>query len=54
MKKIDHYFLMLDLFGEEILPKFDEQQYIDKKPTWYSFSEKTKMITGKEMENKLE
>lgn len=54
MKKTDHYFFMLGLFGDKIAPAFDEQQYIDEKPKAYSFSEKTKIVTKAEMNKMLE
>lgn len=54
MKKTNHYFFMLGLFGDKIAPSFDEQQYIDEKPHAYSFSEKTKVVTKAEMNQMLE
>ena len=53
MKKSNHYFLMLGLFGDDISPKFEEQQYIDEKPDSYCFSNQTKNATKEEMENML-
>jgi hypothetical protein len=54
MKKSDHYFFMLGLFGDKIAPVFQEQQYIDEKPKSYSFLEKTKVVTKTEMNQMLE
>lgn len=53
MKKSDHYFFMLGLFGDQIAPVFEEQQYIDEKPKAYSFSERTKVVTKAEMNEML-
>jgi hypothetical protein len=54
MKKSDHYFFMLGLFGDQIAPVFGEQQYIDEKPKAYNFEEKTKVVTKSEMNQMLE
>lgn len=54
MKKSDHYFLMLGLFGDEIAPHFEDQQFIDEKPATYSFSNETKVLTKAEMLKMLE
>lgn len=54
MKRSDHYFFMLGLFGDRISPAFEEQQYIDEKPETYSFAEKTKLVTKTEMNQMLE
>lgn len=54
MKKSDHYFFMLGLFGDQISPLFEEQQYIDEKPKTYSFMEKTKVVTKAQMKQMLD
>lgn len=54
MKKSDHYFLMLGLFGDDIKPKFEDQHYIDEKPSNYCFSNETKNTTKKEMKKMLQ
>ena len=54
MKKSNHYFPVLGLFGDQLSPEFAEQQYIDKKPSSYSFSNKTKNVTKSEMDRELE
>ncbi len=54
MKKSDHYFLMLGLFGDTISPHFEDQQFIDVKPESYSFSNQTKVLTKSEMNKMLE
>ena len=53
MKKSDHYFFMLGIFGDQIDPIFEEQQYIDEKPKTYSFAEKTKVLTKSQMNHML-
>jgi hypothetical protein len=53
MKKSDTYFFMLGLFGDKVNPTFSEQQFIDVKPSNYSFSNQTKNITKSEMHKML-
>jgi hypothetical protein len=48
LKKSDHYFLFVGLFGDEISPKFELQEFIDRKPGYYSFSNETKLLTKAE------
>jgi len=48
LKKTDHYFLMLGLFGDQISPTFALQESIDTKPACYSFAEDTKTLTKAE------
>ena len=54
MKKSDHYFLLVGLFGNEISPKFEAQEYIDDKPDFYCFANETKSITKPEMQKMLQ
>ena len=44
---------MLGLFGDQISPHFEEQQYIDEKASYYSFSNETKAVTKNQMEEML-
>ncbi len=48
LKKTDHYFLLVGLFGNSISPKFDMQEFIDEKPEYYSFANETKTMTKEE------
>lgn len=48
LKKTDHYFLPVSLFGSALSPKFDTQEFIDEKPAYYSFAEETKSFTRAE------
>ena len=45
LKKSDYYFLMLGLFDDSILPKFEMQDFIDQKPNYYAFADQTKTTT---------
>ena len=54
MKQSESYFLMLGLFGDSISPVFEEQQYSDEKPGNYCFSNETKELTRREMEELLD
>ena len=49
MKKSNHYFLMLGAIDDDISLHFEEQQFIDEKPSHYSFSNDTKLITKARM-----
>jgi hypothetical protein len=53
LKKTDHYFLSVGLFGKDIAPKFDLQEFIDEKPEYYSFANDTKSFTKEEGYTKL-
>lgn len=48
LKKTDHYFLYLGLFGDQINPRFDLQEFIDQKPASYSFANDTNTMTKDE------
>ena len=54
MKKSNHYFLMLGVIDDDISLHFEEQQFIDKKPSHYSFSNDTKLITKARMMEMLD
>lgn len=48
LKKTNHYYLYLGLFGSDIHPRFGSQEYIDHKPEFYNFVEETKTTTEAE------
>lgn len=48
LKKTDHYFLMVGLFGRSITPQFGLQEFIDEKPNYYAFANETKTLTKAE------
>jgi hypothetical protein len=48
LKKTDHYFLFIGLFGDTIAPRFDLQEFIDQKPAYYAFANETKTQTEAE------
>ena len=48
LKKTDHYYLYLGLFGDAVSPEFDTQEFIDEKPAYYAFANKTKTRTKAE------
>jgi hypothetical protein len=54
LKKTDHYFLMIGLFGNTVSPKFETQEFIDEKPEYYSFANETKSFTKAEGHKLLE
>ena len=54
LKKTDHYFLLIGLFGDDIAPKFELQEFIDRKPEYYSFANETKTLTKAEAYKMLE
>lgn len=54
LKKSDHYFLLVGLFGDAISPKFEMQEFIDRKPEYYSFANETKTLTKAEAYKMLE
>jgi hypothetical protein len=54
LKKSDHYFLMAGLFGDGISPRFEMQEFIDRKPEFYSFANETKTMTMNEAYKMLE
>lgn len=49
LKQMDQYHVPLGLFGDSISPEFDIQVFIDKKPDYYSFNEKTTDYTEKQV-----
>ncbi|MBG88526.1 MAG: aldehyde-activating protein [Verrucomicrobiales bacterium] len=53
LKKSNDYFLYLGLFGDQIHPRFDSQEYIDHKPDFYHFAEETKTTTEAEGQERL-
>jgi len=54
LKKTDHYYLYLGLFGDAVSPVFDTQEFIDEKPAYYSFANETKTRTKAESDVLLE
>ena len=42
LKKTDHYYLYLGLFGDAISPRFEMEDFIDEKPAYYTFANNTK------------
>lgn len=48
LKKTDHYFLSVGLFGSDISPKFALQEFIDEKPDYYAFANETRSFTRDE------
>jgi hypothetical protein len=54
LKKTDHYFVYLGLFGDAISPRFDVQDFIDEKPAYYAFANETKLRTKAEAHLLLE
>jgi hypothetical protein len=48
LKKTDHYFLSIGLFGSDISPQFTLQEFIDEKPEYYSFADETRSFTKEE------
>ncbi len=45
IKNSDEYQLQVGIFGEAIDPQFKTQVFIDRKPGFYSFSNKTEELT---------
>lgn len=48
LKAQAHYFIPAGLFDEELM-QIDHQVFIDEKPSYYSFAEKTQCLTGAEV-----
>jgi hypothetical protein len=48
LKKSDHYFLYVGLFGDQISPRFEMQEFIDQKPAFYTFENATRTLTKDE------
>lgn len=48
LKKEEHYAIPVGLFDGNSQWRFTEQIFIDSKPSFYSFSEKTRNLTGEE------
>lgn len=48
LRKTDHYFLFVGLFGNTIAPQFALQEFIDEKPDYYCFANETKLQTKAE------
>jgi hypothetical protein len=49
VKQSGRYILPAGLFSAEAALRFDHQIFIDKKPSYYSFSGRTKTLTGEEV-----
>ncbi len=49
LKGSGEYFVAAGLFGDTAGLKFSDQVFIDEKPAFYSFAEKTKNLTGAEL-----
>jgi len=49
LKQDLQYHLPIGLFNIEAALTFDHQVFIDRKPAYYSFSNKTKDMTGEEL-----
>lgn len=49
MTESKQYFMPVGLFDEEATLVFDHQVFIDEKPAYYSFSNKTSDLTGPEL-----
>jgi len=49
LKKEGHYAIPVGLFSDRDAWTFAEQIFIDQKPAFYSFAEKTKNLTGEEV-----
>lgn len=49
LKKEKHYALPVGIFDGDNKWEFTEQIFIDQKPPFYSFTEKTKNLTGEEV-----
>lgn len=48
LKEMGKYIVSSEIFGEEAL-QFDHQIFIDEKPAYYDFTNKTKNMTGAEI-----
>lgn len=49
IKQNGEHIIPLGLFGDEVSFTFDHQVFIDEKPGYYSFSNETRNMTGKEI-----
>ncbi|MCI0599149.1 MAG: GFA family protein [Beijerinckiaceae bacterium] len=49
LKKEGHYVLLVGLFDDGAQWVFDAQIFIDEKPSYYSFANQTKNLTGAEV-----
>ena len=49
LKQNDQYIVPAGLFGDRIKLNFDHQVFIDDKPEYYTFANKTKNMTGEEV-----
>lgn len=49
LKGVDQYHISIGLFADSTDPLLTEQVFIDRKPSGYSFSQKTKNYTEKEI-----
>ncbi|ABI57124.1 GFA family protein [Alkalilimnicola ehrlichii MLHE-1] len=49
LKKENHYAIPVGLFDDRDVWEFREQIFIDQKPSFYSFAEKTRNLTEKEV-----
>ncbi len=49
LKGSGQYFIPGALFGDELPLEFDHQVFIDEKPSYYTFANKTKDMTGAEL-----
>ncbi len=49
LKQNDQYIIPVGLFGDNKDFNFDHQVFIDEKPHYYSFANKTKDMTGEEL-----
>ena len=49
LKKEGHYWVPVGLFDEKEAWVFDQQVFIDEKPSFYSFANETKNLTGAEI-----
>ena len=49
LKEPNQYIVPAGLLGSDSELKFDKQIFIDSKPSYYSFANKTKEMTGEEV-----
>lgn len=49
LKQSQQYIMPVDLFDNIETPIFDHQIFVDEKPAYYSFANKTKNMTGAEV-----
>jgi hypothetical protein len=48
LKKPEHYAVPVGLFADEEQWSFEEQIFVDEKPAYYEFANRTKNMTGEE------